>query len=74
MWSQSDSESMVVHEFTGYSVKDIMINSDLCYVQVNHQTNGGCSIKLLSMEEGGVNATDTVVIRGDEEAWTLPKV
>ena len=74
IWRQADVESMVVTEFHGYSVKDMMTNADLGYVQLNHQTNGSCVIKVLSLSSSYADVVDSINLRGEDETWTIPKV
>ena len=73
IWSHPDTESMAVSEFPGYCVKDVTSNGNLAYVQLNHQTNGSCLLKVLSLSTS-CQVTDTVMIRAEGDTWTIAKV
>ncbi|XP_067946765.1 F-box/WD repeat-containing protein 8-like isoform X2 [Watersipora subatra] len=73
IWKQADIDSLLVLDFPGYCVKDLVSNMDIGYIQLGHQTNGNCDIKILSLSGDSTEAIASIQIRTEDENWTLPK-
>ena len=65
---------MLLINFPSYRILSIDIQSSLLYAVLVHRASYQCEIKIISVNHSSLTVLDTLVVRGSEQKYSLPKV